>query len=67
MSEVKIIPQKFSFQTPNLTDRFGNVKSSGISITIELDAFRADKNAVKKNLEFIFTEVLEYFDWFFGA
>lgn len=62
MSEVRIIPQKFSFQKPNITDAFGNIKSPGIIITIELDAFRADKQIVKKNLESIFTEVLGYFD-----
>ena len=62
MSEIRIIPQKFSFQKPNITDTFGNIKSPGIIITIELDAFRADRQAVKRDLASIFAEVLEYFE-----
>lgn len=62
MPEIKIIPQKFSFEKSSIIDARGNTKSSGMRITIELDAFKADKQIVKKNLEFMFAEVLEYFD-----
>ena len=62
MPEIKIIPQKFSFEKPSIIDARGNIKSSGIRITVELDAFKADRQVVKKNLEFMFAEVLEYFE-----
>ena len=61
MPEIKIIPQKFSFEKPSIIDARGNIKS-GIRITIELDAFKADRQMVKKNLEFMFAEVLDYFE-----
>lgn len=62
MPEIRIIPQKFSFEKPSIVDSYGNTKSLGIRITIELDAFKADKQAVKKELKSFFTEVLGYFD-----
>lgn len=60
--KLTIIPQKFSFQTQTIRDGRGNIVSSGITATIEIDAFKADKEQVKKDLTAIFTEVLEYFD-----
>ena len=57
-----IIPQKFSFERPTITNGKGETISHGISVTIEIDAFKADKTEIKKDLTAIFTEVLEYFD-----
>lgn len=62
MTNIKIIPQKFSFEKPTITNGKGEIVSSGINITIEIDAYRADKTQLKKDLTAIFAEVLEYFD-----
>lgn len=62
MVNIKIIPQKFSFEKPAITNGKGENISTGINITIEIDAYRADKHQVKKDLAAIFAEVLEYFD-----
>ena len=62
MTNIKIIPQKFSFEKPTITNGKGEIVSSGINITIEIDAYRADKIQLKKDLTAIFAEVLEYFD-----
>lgn len=35
-----------------------------ITVTIDIDAFKADKSTIKKDLTAIFAEVTEYFDWF---
>ena len=58
---VKIIPQKFSFEKPTITNSKGEVISNGINITIQIDAFKANKEQIKKDLAAIFAEVLEYF------
>lgn len=62
MANHKIIPQKFSFEKPIITNGKGEVISHGISVTIDIDAFKADKSEIKKDLTAIFAEVLEYFD-----
>ncbi len=62
MTNLKIIPQKFSFEKPTITNANKEVIQYGINVSIEIDAFKADKQQVKKDLESIFTEVLEYFD-----
>lgn len=64
MSTLNIIPQKFSFQRPTMTTGTNEIISYGINVTIEIDAFKADKTQLKKDLNAIFAEVLEYFDWF---
>lgn len=50
------------FEKPAITNGKGENISTGINITIEIDAYRADKHQVKKDLAAIFAEVLEYFD-----
>ena len=62
MSNIKIIPQKFSFEKPTLTNGNGEIISHGINVSIDIDAFKADKLEIKKDLTAIFAEVLEYFD-----
>lgn len=62
MTNPKIIPQKFLFEKPTITNGCGKVISHGITVTIDIDAFKADKSTIKKDLVSIFAEVLEYFD-----
>lgn len=62
MATLKIIPQKFSFEKPTITNGNGETISYGINVSIDIDAFKADKTAIKKDLAAIFAEVLEYFD-----
>lgn len=62
MTEPKIIPQKFSFERPTITNGNGKIISHGISVTIDIDTFKANKAEIKKNLTAIFAEALEYFD-----
>ncbi len=62
MTDLKIIPQKFLFEKPAITNTKGETIQYGINVSIEIDAFKADKQQVKKDLAFIFAEVLEYFD-----
>lgn len=62
MTNLTIIPQKFSFERPTITNGKGETMSHGISVTIDIDAFKADKTEIKKDLTAIFAEVLEYFD-----
>ena len=62
MTNLKIVPQKFSFEKPTITNGKGETTSYGMNVSIEIDAFRADKEQLKKDLSSIFTEVLEYFD-----
>lgn len=62
MANLKIIPQKFSFENPTITNGNGKIISHGISVTVDIDAFKADKAEIKKDLTSIFAEVLEYFD-----
>ena len=62
MTKLNIIPQKFSFEKPTVRTKTGEIVSTGISISIEIDAFKANKQEIKKDLTVIFAEVLEYFD-----
>lgn len=62
MTDLKIIPQKLSFEKPTITNANREIIQYGINISIEIDAFKADKQQVKKDLASIFAEVLEYFD-----
>lgn len=62
MTNLTIIPQKFSFKKPTITNGKGETISHGISVTVDIDAFKADKTEIKKDLTAIFAEVLEYFD-----
>lgn len=59
---LNIIPQKFSFNRPTIKNGNGETISNGIDITINIDAFQADKTKVKEELSAIFGEVLEYFE-----
>ncbi len=61
-SNLSIVPQKFSFEKPTLTNGKGEIISHGINVLISIDAFQADKIQLKKDLAAIFAEVLEYFD-----
>lgn len=62
MANPTIIPQKFSFKKPTIANGKGETISHGISVTIDMDVFKADKEEIKKDLVTIFAEVLEYFD-----
>lgn len=62
MTDLKIIPQKFSFEKPTITNAKGEILQYGMNLSIDIDAFNADKQQVKKDLASIFAEVLEYFD-----
>ena len=62
MNTLNIIPQKFSFQRPAITTGKNEIISYGINVTVEIDAFKADKAQLKDDLTSIFAEVLEYFD-----
>ena len=62
MAKLTIIPQKFTFEKPIIKNGKGETISHGISVTIDIDAFKADKAEIKKDLTAIFAEVLEYFD-----
>lgn len=59
-----IPPQKFSFKKSVITNGCGKIISHGITVTIDIDAFKADKSTIKKDFTAIFAEVLEYLDWF---
>ena len=61
MAKLTIIPQKFTFEKPTIKNGKGETISHGISVTIDIDAFKADKAEIKKDLTAIFAEVLEYF------
>ena len=67
MVTLNIIPQKFSFEKPTITNRKREITSHGINVSIDINAFKANKTAIKKDLAAIFAEVLEYFDWFYQA
>lgn len=65
MTNLKIVPQKFSFEKPTITNGKGETISYGMNVSIEIDAFKADKEQIKNDLASIFAEVLEYFDWYY--
>lgn len=65
MAKLTIIPQKFTFEKPTIKNATRKIVYHGISISIDIDAFKADKTdkaEIKKDLTAIFVEVLEYFD-----
>lgn len=62
MATLKIIPQKFSFEKPTITNSNGEVISHVNSVTIDIDTFKANKAEIKKDLTTIFAKVLKYFD-----
>ena len=62
MAKLTIIPQKFTFEKPTIKNGKGEIISHGISVTINIDTFKADKAEIKKDLTAIFADVLEYFD-----
>ena len=45
---LNIIPQKFSFSRPTIKNVKGETISNGIDVTINIDAFQADKTKVKE-------------------
>lgn len=65
MTNLKIVPQKFSFEKPTITNGKGETISYGVNVIIEIDVFKGDKKQIKKDLASIFAEVLEYFDWYY--
>ena len=65
MTNLKIVPQKISFEKPSITNGKGETLSYGMNVTIEIDAFKANKEQIKNDLASIFAEVLEYFDWYY--
>ena len=36
-----------------------------MNVSIEIDDFKTNKEQIKKNLVSMFTEILEYFEWFY--
>ncbi len=62
MSKLSIVPQKIKFEKPSIINGQGQIKSYGMSVSMDIDAFNADKLQIKKDLASIFAEVLEYFD-----
>lgn len=54
MATLKIIPQKFLFEKPTITNGKGEVTSYGINVSIDIDAFKADKLEIKKGLGIYF-------------
>lgn len=62
MANPTIIPQKFTFEKPTITNATGKTISHGINVSIDIDAFKAEKSEIQKDLAAIFAEVLEYFD-----
>lgn len=61
-TDISITPQKISFSIPKVTNYKGDTLRSGVEVDITLDAYNVDKKQLKKDLQQIFTEVLEYFD-----
>ena len=59
---LNIIPQKFSFSRPTIKNVKGETISNGIDVTINIDAFQANKVEIRNQLSSIFAEVLEYFE-----
>lgn len=59
---LRIIPQQFNFEHPNIINAKGETIEHGITISIGIDAMKANKEKIKQELESIFAEVLEYFD-----
>lgn len=54
MAKLSIIPQQFSFNTPTVEDLKGNIIHPGLDVTIRIDAYKADKEQLIKDLTAIF-------------
>lgn len=54
--------KNLSFQITKISNGNNRVIRPGITVNITLDAYNADKELIKKSLQQIFTEALEYFD-----
>lgn len=48
MTNLTIIPQKFSIERATIKNGKGETISYGISVTINIDAFKVDKNRNQK-------------------
>ncbi len=48
MTDLKIIPQKFSFEKPTITNANGETIQYGINVSIEINAFKADNSKLKR-------------------
>lgn len=60
--EVSVSPQRYSFSTPTISDKHGNILFCGISLDIDVDITKYNKEQTTKQLNEFITEVLEYFD-----
>lgn len=54
--------KNLSFQITKISNGNNRVIRPGITVNITFDAYNADKELIKKSLQQIFTEALEYFD-----
>ena len=54
--------KNLSFQITKIANGNNRIIRPGINVNITLDAYNADKELIKKSLQQIFTEALEYFD-----
>lgn len=54
--------KNISFQITKISNGNNRVIRPGITVNITFDAYNADKELIKKSLQQIFTEALEYFD-----
>lgn len=54
--------KNLSFQITKISNGNNRVIRPEITVNITLDAYNADKELIKKSLQQIFTEALEYFD-----
>ncbi len=48
MANPTFIPQKFTFEKPTIKNGKDETISHGISVTIDIDTFKADKAEIKK-------------------
>lgn len=60
--KVSVSPQTYSFSTPTVSDYHGNILFCGISLKIDVDITKYDKEQTTEQLNEFITEVLEYFD-----
>lgn len=61
-SKLTIIPQNLHLKNQLSKILQKKIVYYGISISININVFKADKSEIKKDLTAIFAEVLEYFD-----
>lgn len=60
--EVSVSPQKYSFSTPTVSDRHGNILFCCISLKIDVDITKYDKEQTTEQLNEFITEAFGYFD-----